>query len=668
MSASIELNFHYNEKHIDKYQFSFQGEKQEIKSDLVTINIPESVFKYGKDKSPIKLTLFEKNSSEKNEYDFNVYYSENTAYVDLNGLNSKTYEIIFKNIENLTISGNGIKFTKLDDVKNKNKKRLVLINWDSTCLKVNKKLINLMDIISIHYGKVHSSFQLSEIDYKENKFIVKPIEKKEEDNLSLLINNKDKYESFVNKLNDLEYLDNKDCYEEKLINLINEYNDVPKINFIYFNTTTEYLDEIIDKQENYYLHIFFNYFIYLFFYGNIDIYLKSKAIPFCFINIIKDKFNEIKEQKQINTIEKIRALNALFLPIRKFKSMEELNKLDIKIYYNTKENLNKNSILGKVVNFLNNYIKGINEKSAVYEYLLDLYGDYGYYNKEKVYSYDLTNLSMVKMHLNKLIPKILIFCNIQSNEIILASPEFNGIVINEYYLLSKYSDEIRNLKIDYNKSVDYIIKDLKITEDSMNDIAMDIALGLIYDFYKKDKFEYILAYKLLFDIKGKGKLILRPELFTDNGEILKNYINLRTIIKQRNLIFLNNINSSIEEDIASMNNLITNSENSEDNEILKGNKNLFLNKKRYNELEKSEQYEKDEKDNDEDELPFLERIKNKSRVQILEECRKRVFKRFKFKLDENLRYNMIQKLKQLNKNDSYYHDLIFLIEDSRRIV
>ena len=139
-------------------------------------------------------------------------------------------------------------------------------------------------------------------------------------------------------------------------------------------------------------------------------------------------------------------------------------------------------------------------------------------------------------------------------------------------------------------------------------------MGLIYDFYKKDKFEYILAYKLLFDIKGKGKLILRPELFTDNGEILKNYINLRTIIKQRNLIFLNNINSSIEEDIASMNNLITNSENSEDNEILKGTKNLLVNKKRYNELEKSEQYEKDEKDNDEDELPFLERIKNKSRV------------------------------------------------------
>ena len=78
--------------------------------------------------------------------------------------------------------------------------------------------------------------------------------------------------------------------------------------------------------------------------------------------------------------------------------------------------------------------------------------------------------------------------------------------------------------------------------------------------------------------------------------------------------------------------------------------------------------QKYENDNDEDELPFLERIKNKSRVQIIEECRKRVFKRFKFKFDDNLRYNMIQKLKQLDKNDSYYHDLIFLIGDSRKIV
>ena len=229
----------------------------------------------------------------------------------------------------------------------------------------------------------------------------------------------------------------------------------------------------------------------------------------------------------------------------------------------------------------------------------------------------------------------------------------------QYYLLSKYSDEIRNLKMDYNKSVNYAIKDLKIKEDSLNDIAMDIALGLIYEFYKKDKFEYISVYKLLFEIKDKGKLIHRPELFTDNGEKLKNYINLRTIIKQRNLIFLNNNNTSIEEDITSMNSLITNSENRENNEI---NKNKFLNKKRYNELEKGE------KDNDEEELPFLERIKNKSRAQILEECRKRVFKRFKFKFDENLRYNMIQKLKQIDKNDPCYHDLIFLIEDSRRTV
>ena len=59
MSASIELNFYYIEKNIDKYQLSFQEEKQEIKDDSVIVDIPESVFKYGKDKSPMKITLFD---------------------------------------------------------------------------------------------------------------------------------------------------------------------------------------------------------------------------------------------------------------------------------------------------------------------------------------------------------------------------------------------------------------------------------------------------------------------------------------------------------------------------------------------------------------------------------------------------------------------------------
>lgn len=47
---------------------------------------------------------------------------------------------------------------------------------------------------------------------------------------------------------------------------------------------------------------------------------------------------------------------------------------------------------------------------------------------------------------------------------------------------------------------------------------------------------------------------------------------------------------------------------------------------------------------------------------------KRVIEKFKFKKNEDLRSNMIEKLKELKPNDPYYYDLVFLIEDSRRIV
>ena len=123
-------------------------------------------------------------------------------------------------------------------------------------------------------------------------------------------------------------------------------------------------------------------------------------------------------------------------------------------------------------------------------------------------------------------------------------------------------------------------------------------------------------------------------------------------------------------------------------EEIKENKNDLLNKKRrmdsnlddeddenkdlktskLNLLKLSENSEnKKESEKDEEELSFLERIKNKSRKEIIEMSRKRVMKRFQFK-PENLRNSMIKKLNELDPNDPCYHDLIFLIGDLRKII
>ena len=113
MSASIELNFFYFVQNIDRFQLSFQKDVQTINEEKKIIPIPEYVFKHGKDKSHIIIKLFQINTNISNEYNFYVYYGKNKAYVQLDSLDTKTYEIILKSIKNLMISRKGKVFNEL---------------------------------------------------------------------------------------------------------------------------------------------------------------------------------------------------------------------------------------------------------------------------------------------------------------------------------------------------------------------------------------------------------------------------------------------------------------------------------------------------------------------------------------------------------------------------
>ena len=64
------------------------------------------------------------------------------------------------------------------------------------------------------------------------------------------------------------------------------------------------------------------------------------------------------------------------------------------------------------------------------------------------------------------------------------APEFNGIVINDHFLAPKFVKKIGSLKIDYNKPPTYF---KELTEDDMNDIALDIALELIHEIMRHKK-------------------------------------------------------------------------------------------------------------------------------------------------------------------------------------
>ena len=71
MPATIKLNFFGNTNNsIIGYQLSFQKGIQFLKNESVTFNIPDNVFKYGKDKTLINIQLFGTNLKEKKYINF----------------------------------------------------------------------------------------------------------------------------------------------------------------------------------------------------------------------------------------------------------------------------------------------------------------------------------------------------------------------------------------------------------------------------------------------------------------------------------------------------------------------------------------------------------------------------------------------------------------------
>ena len=761
MSFSIDLYFFYFQvKLIDRFQFSFQTEEQKITNNWMHIPIPESVFIYGKDKCQMSIKLFEVNSDKNQEFNFYIYYGENKAYIQLDKLVNKTYEIILRSIENLKIVGIDNEFTELDSIENTDRKRLVLINYLLNNLTINNETYYLDDIIKRNYPVENSnldsisSYQISEIDLKNKTFIVKSFEPKDYCDMKFLVDEKDHYKLFSQELDKLNYIHDDNDYKTTLNEIDKNYRYLSNYDFINFNKTNEYLEKSFKTNNTLDIDLFFNFFKCCFFFEYLYDFLNNRSIMLSFISKIEEIFEIIKEKDNniIPIYEKVRALNALFFTYSNCKDINELIALNIKYYFLSE--IEENSILDRVMKFFDKYIDELNEKSVAYENLLFLDGGHGYYNKEKVYTYDLTNLKMLKSHLKEVLPKILIFCYIENDEIALTTPEFGGILINEFHLLKNHRS-IKNYKyIDYNYPYCAFIK-----EEELNDIAMNITLNLIHEIMGhkkyalcetgiqspkkivnkkselielkhmneynpniKDNNEYILTSdkskgdsghflelcygkvnnilitKLLFDMKNKGKLINRADLFVDSGQKLKEYVLLRKTLEKRKIKFNFNNNKTIENDIEDMNLMIKKLEKEEDKKEIvnihsqEQEEKELLSKKRvrdykiideqkdlksqynpnamkYYEIKSDKKEEEIENNIDEYmKIPKFERLKNKTREEIIAISKKRIMKKYNFKYDEKLRYNLIKKFKELKPDDPYFDDFIFFISDLRRTV
>jgi len=169
MNPSLDLLFfNFFSKLVKKFKLSFQDNIVNIEKDKITIHIPETVFKNGKGKIAVNITLYdESNKSEK--YTFNLYYGKNYVYVQTDGISKCVHEIILKNMKNAKITQCGKEFNELDNLGNKYRQRLTLINYEFCDIQINGKFIDLFSII--FQNTIHSEIDLTKLVFLILKII-----------------------------------------------------------------------------------------------------------------------------------------------------------------------------------------------------------------------------------------------------------------------------------------------------------------------------------------------------------------------------------------------------------------------------------------------------------------------------------------------------------------
>ena len=578
MASILDLIFFsFWNNDVKKFKLPFQDKIEEIKKEKMTFTIPEAIFRHGKDKTPIEIILYDSANNSKN-YMFNIYYGKNISYVQRDLFCDSVYEIILQKMKDVQIISFEKEFKELDNLGNKDRERLTLINFSSSFITINGIKVDLSSIISDNSLEADIRFnQISILDFEKKIYIVQPIKEKSEYDIEFFKKNKEKLMTFETELK--KFFDSDiNNYEKIGDHLTKQFEKIKDHGSLDLNRSYHYLDEIFNKNKFLDLKLFWNYSLCIFFLDTDKkyIYFNRNAIKL-FINNLKKIMKEIDEIKELPLYEKVRAIYASFMILSL-----------------------RNPPIGKYYKFYKNFVNSITEDSAIFPFLLNIDSGSGYYNKELVYAFDLKNLNMIKSHLNQVFPKIIILFYIEGGGVAGTESEFGGILMNEYYLT--------NLKnIDYSTS-----NILTITEEEKDDISMNfflesmheasghkkfalseeennspikifnkknemVTLKYKYDYNPKDtKSEFILSSRkragdsghylelcygkynnsliieLLRNMKNRGKLIRYPELFTNDVKKLYEYVSLREQIKENNINITFKNDTSVYDDIQQM--------------------------------------------------------------------------------------------------------------------
>ena len=581
---------------IDSYKLSFDNNIHKLDSLEATYEIPEDVFKYGKERTKIFIEFFNSDNKFLNKIGFPVDYCFNNIYLGKDGFGKGyNFEMIFKNFKEINVTFSEMTFNSFDNVGTENRKRLIILNYAPDSLSVNEKAIELKKGIE----NSSSNFLQYSINCQDFKIIVKEFEDLQLPQLHLLMKKKNFFTNFYNeilKLFNKEYSYNYNNEYYKILNYFKRQNELDCFDFN-LHLSNKILDEYF-KDNNIDFNIIYYYRIDHLFIAGKKKYSKDKNLFKETVDKLDEFYKTISKEKKLKLYEKIILFYRISILLYFCKDIESLKTININ-YFIVSECEN-NSIIKKAIDFYDQFVNDLSEKSKVFPYLLNLDSGIGYYEAEQIYTFDMTNLALIKAHLKELRPKIILFYTLNYNDLAHNIKDFPCIAVNRYNFLK--DDLAKNTVFDKYEKDD---------EDSANDIALNLFVLFYHECMGHGKFnynkngkitpkkiinetndlieleirnkfdlkedgkEYILGSNcinkgdsgsflelafgkfrkdlitsLMLKIKGKGNLLKRSDLFTgQNCEILRKYVILKYIAKERNIQISskNNIEEEIKE-------------------------------------------------------------------------------------------------------------------------
>ena len=331
-----------------------------------------------------------------------------------------------------------------------------------------------------------------------------------------------------------------------------------------------------------------------------DEYVFNYTIFEVFENITQF-YEKYKKDNSLLIYQKVLLLCSNIIYFIRINNIDEYN--NSKLDYIKAEGLNENSVFGLSFQFLRDFVTNLNSKSEIFYPLLLLDSGLYYNNKNTTYGFDFQSCENIKNHLTDLIPEV--FFVFEKKYLLQEEKGFTYkgykiiflnklVILNNYHgkplekdknereakhyatrtskffmhetfghtkFIYKLNEGPSSPRHFFNQNKEFITMITKYNEEKEKDknvyfrINQDHIGGESGNFldYFFGTHEDELVLNLIYLIKNIGKLIDNVKYFTDsNLKILKKYIIYKYELDKRGIQFIEDENSSLENDLKKM--------------------------------------------------------------------------------------------------------------------